>query len=109
MFPLLWFKRQQQATLFYRWRQLAETEGVGLITPLARATRGRGLPSHGKMARLGVPVSGRVRKLHAVEDQSAPFLKRERASLEGSFHQMGLLSPEELNVPVHFQFTSHED
>ena len=31
----------------------------------ARATRGRGLPSHGLMARLGVPVGGRVRKLRA--------------------------------------------
>ena len=39
----------------------------------ARATRGRGLPSLGLMARLGVPVGGRVRKLRAVEDQSAPI------------------------------------
>jgi hypothetical protein len=51
----------------------------------ARATRGRGLPSVGLMARLGVPVGGRVRMLRAVEDQSAPTLKRYRASLEGTF------------------------
>ena len=33
----------------------------------ARATRGRGRPSLGLMARLGVPVGGRVRKLRAVK------------------------------------------
>ena len=38
----------------------------------ARATRGRGLPSLGLMARPGVPVDGRVRNLHAVGDQSSP-------------------------------------
>jgi hypothetical protein len=42
---------------------------------VARATRGRGLPSFGLMARLGVPVGGRVRRLRAVEDQSAPIPK----------------------------------
>jgi len=43
-------------------------------------------PSHGLMARLGVPVGGRVRKSRAIEDQSAPHpLERERASLEGAF------------------------
>ncbi len=42
-------------------------------------------PSPGLMARLGVPVGGRVRKSRAVEDQSAPIPERERASLEGSF------------------------
>src|SRR2546430_1089331 len=61
----------------------------------ARATRGRGLPSLGLMAHLGksiakqsegrageryLPVGGRVRKLRAVEDQSAPSLRdNERA------------------------------
>jgi hypothetical protein len=49
----------------------------------ARATRGLRRPLLGLMARLGVPVGGRVRKLGAVEDQSAPILERERASLEG--------------------------
>ena len=39
----------------------------------ARATRGRERPSLGLMARLGVPVGGRVRKSRAVEDQSAPI------------------------------------
>ena len=36
----------------------------------ARATRGLRRPSPGLMARLGVPVGGRVRKLRAVGDQS---------------------------------------
>jgi|GEM_PF-1527286 len=45
----------------------------------ARATRGRELPSPGLMARLGVPVGGRVKKLRAVEDQSAP-IPEERTS-----------------------------
>jgi hypothetical protein len=39
----------------------------------ARATRGLRRPSPGLMARLGVPVGGRVRKLRAVENQSAPI------------------------------------
>jgi len=38
----------------------------------ARATRGLGRPSLGLMARLGVPVGGRVRKLRAVGDESSP-------------------------------------
>ena len=38
----------------------------------ARATRGLGRPSPGLMARLGVPVVGRVKKLRAVGDQSSP-------------------------------------
>ena len=43
------------------------------MTFYARATRGRGLPSPGLMARFGVPVGGWVRKLRAVDDQSAPI------------------------------------
>jgi hypothetical protein len=43
------------------------------MTFRARATRGLRRPSHGLMARLGVPVGGWVRKLRAVEDQSAPI------------------------------------
>ena len=39
----------------------------------ARTKRGLQRPSHGLMARLGVPVCGQVRKLRAVEDQSAPI------------------------------------
>ena len=42
----------------------------------ARATRGRGLPSPGLMARLGVPAGGRVEKLRAMEDQSASIPER---------------------------------
>jgi hypothetical protein len=38
----------------------------------ARATLGLGRPSPGLMARLGVPVGGRVRKSRAVGDQSSP-------------------------------------
>ena len=41
-------------------------------------------PSPGLMARLGVPLGGRVRKPRAVEDQSAPILREKRASLEGA-------------------------
>jgi len=44
-----------------------------------------GRPSLGLRARLGVPVGGRVKKLRAVGDPSAPILERERASLEGTF------------------------
>jgi hypothetical protein len=36
----------------------------------ARATRGLRRPSPGLMARLGVPVGGRVRKTRAMEDHS---------------------------------------
>jgi len=38
-------------------------------------------PSPGLMARLGVPVGGRVRKLRAVEDQSAPITKERTSKL----------------------------
>jgi hypothetical protein len=47
--------------------------GWSLMIFCARATRGRRLPSPGLMARLGVPVGGRVRKSRAEEDQSAPI------------------------------------
>ena len=53
---------------------------------VARATRGRGLPSLGLMARLGVPVGGRVRRLRAVEDQSAPIPKEISSKLGGSIY-----------------------
>jgi hypothetical protein len=53
---------------------------------VARATRGRGLPSLGLMARLGVPVGGRVRRLCAVEDQSAPIPKEISSKLGGSIY-----------------------
>jgi len=51
----------------------------------ARATRGRGLPL-GLMARLGVPVGGRVRKLRAVEDQSAPIPEGTTSELGGRIY-----------------------
>jgi len=49
----------------------------------ARATRGLGSPSPGLMARLGVPVGGWVRKLRAVENQSAPTPKESTSELGG--------------------------
>jgi hypothetical protein len=55
---------------------------------VARATRGRGLPSLGLMARLGVPVGGRVRKLRAVEDQSAPIPEEISSKLGGSIYMV---------------------
>jgi hypothetical protein len=65
-----------------------QRRGWSLMTFCARATRGRGRPSPGVMARLGVPVDGRVRKLRAVEDQSAPILEEitsELGRIIGSF------------------------
>ena len=65
----------------------------------ARATRGLSRPSPGLMARPGrsiakqseggagekyLPVGGRVRKLRAVEDQSAPIPEERTSELEGS-------------------------
>jgi hypothetical protein len=50
-----------------------QRKGWSLMIFCARATRGLGRPSLGLMARLGVPVGGRVRKLRAVEDQSGPI------------------------------------
>jgi len=81
--------------------------GWRLMIFYARATRGLRRPSLGLMVRLGVPVGGRVRKLRAVEDQSAPIpgeevgkfrrkgqdgelfvlLLAERACLAGAFAQ----------------------
>ena len=49
----------------------------------ARATRGLRRPSPGLMARLGVTVGGRVRKLRAVEDQSAPIPEERTSELGG--------------------------
>jgi hypothetical protein len=42
-----------------------------------------GKPSPGLMTRLGVPVGGRVRKLRAVEDQSAPIPEERMSKLRG--------------------------
>jgi hypothetical protein len=73
-------------------------EGWRLMIFCARATRGRGLPSLGLMARPGksiakqsegragekyLPVGGRVRKLRAVEDQSAPIPEEIKSELGG--------------------------
>jgi hypothetical protein len=40
-----------------------------------------GRPSPGLMARLGVPVGGPVKKLRAVEDQSAPIPEEKTSEL----------------------------
>jgi hypothetical protein len=48
----------------------------------ARATRGLEWPSPGLMARLGVPVGGRVRKPRAVGDQAGHSLRYRREFLE---------------------------
>jgi hypothetical protein len=63
-----------------------QRKGCSLMIFCARATRGRGLPSLGLMARLGVPVGGRVRRLRAVEDQSAPIPGEKTSKLGGSIH-----------------------
>ena len=55
----------------------------------ARATRGRGLPSLGIMARLGVPVDGRVRRLRTVEAQLAPIPKEISRKLGSSIYIVG--------------------
>ena len=47
----------------------------------ARATRGLRRPSLGLMARLGVPVGGRVKTLRAVEDHSVPIPKEVTSKL----------------------------
>jgi len=50
----------------------ARSEGQSGDSPEGEV-RKIGRPSHGLLARLGVPVGGRVRKLRAVEDQSDPI------------------------------------
>jgi hypothetical protein len=57
--------------------------GWSLIILCARATRGLRRPSLGLMARLGVPLGGRVRKSRAVEDQSAPIPEEITSELGG--------------------------
>ena len=53
-----------------------------------RATLGLRRPLIGIMARLGVPVGGRVTRLRAVEGQSAPIPEEEAAS-EGEWEVSG--------------------
>jgi hypothetical protein len=50
-------------------------------------------PSSGLMARLNVPVGGRVKKLRAVEDPQPPSLGRKRARSEGPFGHREKISP----------------
>ena len=45
------------------------------------------------MARLGVPLGGRVRKLRAVEDQSAPIPEEITSELGGSMRGQTSWSP----------------
>ena len=57
--------------------QRKTSELGGNIDISAPGTRGRRRPSPGLLARLGVPVGGRVRKLRAVGAQSSHLLKIE--------------------------------
>ena len=59
-------------------------------------------PSLGLVARLGVPVGGRVRKLRAVEDQSVPIPKEIPSEL-GGVNEMG---PTSHFVRTHFSYRS---
>jgi hypothetical protein len=70
----------------------------------ARATRGLRRPSRGFMARLGVPVGGRVRKLRAVGDPLAsPLLGRWEANLSTSRQfRSSLLFCGSFNLPGFF-------
>ena len=52
------------------------------------ASEGWGRPSPGVRARLGVPVGGRVRKLRAVEDHSAPIPKERTSELGGIIYNL---------------------
>ncbi len=56
--------------------------GWRLMIFCVRATLGLRRPLIGILARLGVPVGGRVRRLRAVEGQSAPIPEEEAASEE---------------------------
>ncbi len=58
----------------------------------ARATHGLRRPSLGLLARLGVPVGGRVRKLRAVEDQSAPIPGEMTSEHGGSILRVATIS-----------------
>ncbi len=60
-----------------------QRRGWSLMIFCARATRGFRKPSPGLMARLGVPVGGRVRKLRAVEDQSTSIPEERTSELGG--------------------------
>jgi hypothetical protein len=61
----------------------ALSEGQSGHSPWAKVGK-IGKPSPGLMARLGVPVGGRVRKLRAIEDQSAPIPEEITSGLGGS-------------------------
>ena len=56
---------------------------------LCSRTRGLRRPSPGLTARLGVPMGGRVRKLRAVEDQSAPIPEEITSKFGGTYFLKG--------------------
>ena len=56
-------------------------EGIGTDDLLCSRNARLRRPSLGLLARLGVPVGGRVRKLRAVEDQSASILGERKSDL----------------------------
>ena len=68
--------------------------------PLERRFRALG-PSPGLMARLGVPVGGRVRKPRAVEDQSAPIPKSDEQAWTEYVFRPVLAVKDGLAAPLH--------
>src|SRR6266850_6999654 len=63
----------------------ARSEGQSGCSPEGEVGKTR-RPSPGQMARLGVPVGGRVRRLCAVEDQAAPIPEEVTSKLGGSMY-----------------------
>jgi hypothetical protein len=56
------------------------------------------------MARLGVPVGGRVKNLRAVEDQSAPIPREITSRLGGSIYIVGRIQSE-TSLFAHYDIT----
>jgi hypothetical protein len=70
--------------IWSRGKRVNESWGWSLMIFRARATRGLRRPSPGLMARLDVPVGGRVKKPRAMEDQSAPIPEERTSKLGGT-------------------------
>jgi len=84
--------------LFASGTQTHKGGGWSLMILFSHATRGLGRPSFGPRARLDVPVGGRVRKLRAVEDPSAP-IPEERTNEAGGIITLTVLVAE---APIGF-------
>jgi hypothetical protein len=80
-----------------------QREGWSLMIFCARATRGRGLPSHGLMARLDVPAGGQVKKLRARREPACHISQcSEEEAGEGSMDTprvIGKNNPEKAHCP----------